>query len=148
MVLTVIAFAVLSIAKARAETPTGVCTGDAAPQPIPASLVPAVNALFGIKLPPEVAVATTVFRCVNGRVMVCTAGANLPCGPANTNRVPKSGVVDWCRDHPNAASLPAVVVGHDTIFVWQCRDGAPHIARQILDVDDQGFIKQYWKELH
>ncbi len=147
VVLTGIAFAGLSIAQARAETPTPVCTGNAPPQPIPASLTPAINALFGINMPPEDAVATTVFRCVDGRMLVCTVGANLPCGPANTSRVPKSGVVDWCHGHPNEPSLPAAVVGHDTMFAWQCQEGVPRITRQVLDVDDQGFIKQYWKVL-
>lgn len=150
MVLTVIAFTVLSIAQARAETTAAFCTrvgDDTSLRPIPASLVPIVNALFGIKMSPGEAVATTVFRCVNGRVMVCTVGANLPCGPANTSRVPKPGVEDWCRESPDVAYIPAAVVGHDTIFAWQCRGGVPRIIRQIFVVDNQGFIKQFWKRV-
>ena len=75
-----------------------------------------------------------------GHVLVCTAGANLPCGRANTSRTPGPGVVAWCRDHPNAAFIPAVATGHDTIFAWRCQGGVPQIGRQISDVDPRGFI--------
>jgi hypothetical protein len=98
-------------------------------------------------MPADEAVTTTVFRCVSGHVLLCTVGANLPCGLANTSRLPKPGTVDWCRDHPDVAYIPAAVVGHDTIFTWQCQGGVPRVVRQVLAVDDQGFIKQYWKEL-
>jgi hypothetical protein len=67
-------------------------TDDAA-RPIPQSLVPAVNAAFGMRMPDRMATDTTVFRCADQHVMVCTVGASLPCGKANTSRVPSAGMV-------------------------------------------------------
>ena len=55
--------------------------------------------------------------------MVCTVGANLPCGKANTYCDPSAGVVQWCRDNPDASVVPAVATGHDTIYEWRCQGG-------------------------
>jgi len=137
-------------APARAETPAAVCKRvgtDDALHPIPAELVPAVNAAFQMRLPERVAIDTTVFRCAGGHVMVCTAGANLPCGKANTSRTASAGVVQWCRDDPNASVIPAVATGHDTIYQWRCRSGAALIARQASHVDPRGFVAEFWKTL-
>jgi len=98
-------------------------------------------------MPAREAIATTVFRCAGGHVLVCTTGANLPCGPANTSRTPGPGVVAWCRDNPDAAMVPAVASGHDTIYEWVCRDGVAQIARQALKVDPRGFIVEFWRVL-
>lgn len=135
---------------ARAATPAAICArigSDDVVRPIPQSLVPAVNRMFGTAMPTRVAMSTTVFRCAEGHALVCTAGANLPCGRANTSRTPGPGSVDWCRDHPEATSIPAVATGHDTIFTWRCRGGTPLIDRQALEVDARGFVSQYWKSL-
>jgi hypothetical protein len=138
------------LSAAQAATPAEVCTqidtGDTL-QPIPESLVPAVNRAFGTTMPARMAVDTTVFRCSGGRVLVCTTGANLPCGRANTSRTPGPGTVAWCRDHPNAAFIPAVATGHDTVFAWRCLDDVPQVDRQVLNVDPRGFIGTYWKTL-
>lgn len=150
MMLAVIACAALPLARAHAEAPAAVCARlgvDDSMRPIPASLVPAVNALFGTKMSSAQAVDSTVFRCAGRRVLVCTTGANLPCGPANTSRLPGTGAVAWCRDHPGSAFIPAAATGHDTIFAWECRNGAPRIVRQMHGVDAHGFISDYWKEL-
>ena len=135
---------------AHAETPAAVCARigtDDAPRPIPGALVPAVNAAFATSMPAQVAVATTVFRCAGGHVLVCTAGANLPCGKANSGRTPGPGAIDWCRGHAESAFIPAYAVGHDTIYAWRCRGGVPEIAGPALPVDARGFIAQYWKTL-
>lgn len=153
LLLTILALAALAAAPrapARAEPPKAACARvgtDDTLRPIPESLVPAVNAVFATRMPTGVAVDTTVFRCANGQVLVCSIGANLPCGRASTSRTPSPGVVNWCRDHPDAVFIPAVVTGHDTIYVWRCQDGAPQIVRQIQDVDSRGFIVRYWREL-
>ena len=142
--------AVGRVAPARAETPAAFCKRigtDDTTQPIPEDLVAAVNAAFGMRLPTRVAVDTTVFRCAGGHVMVCTVGANLPCGKADTKRAPSPGVVKWCRDNPDTEVVPAVATGHDTIYAWQCRAGMPSIVRQTLHVDRHGFIAEFWKAL-
>jgi len=135
---------------ARAETPAAICARigtDDVVRPIPQGPVPAVNRMFGTAMPTRVVMSTTVFRCAGGHVLVCTVGANLPCGRANTSRMPGPGSVDWCRDHPDATSIPAVATGHDTIFTWRCRSGTPLIDRQAREVDTRGFVSQYWKRL-
>jgi hypothetical protein len=149
-ILATVVLAFLSIAQALAETPSGACArlgAEETPRPIPASLVPAVNAVFGTSMPLPVAIATTVFRCAEGHVLVCTIGANLPCGSANTSRAPEYGVTAWCHDHPNAAVVPAVATGRDTIFAWRCRNGLPRIDRQVYTVDAHGFVTRYWRIL-
>jgi hypothetical protein len=148
--LMLVVLAAWLIASAHAETPAAACArivSDDTLQPIPESLAAAVNAVFGTTMPVDVAVKTTVFRCADGHVLSCTIGANLPCGRANTSRMPGPGQVAWCREHPNDAFIPAVAAGHDTIYAWSCRDRRPQIARQTLDVDARGFIMQYWKQL-
>lgn len=137
-------------APAHAEAPSAACERvgtDDTTRPIPEELVPAVNAAFGMRLPVREAVASTVFRCAGGHVMVCTVGANLPCGKANTSRAPNAGMAQWCHDDPDAAFIPAAATGHDTIYEWQCRAGAPRIIRQSLHVDPRGFVTEFWKVL-
>jgi hypothetical protein len=139
----------MSATPALAETPAAFCRRvgtDDTTRPIPEALVPAVNAAFGMRMPARVAVDTTVFRCAGG-VMVCTVGANLPCGKANTSRDPSAGVIQWCRDNPDASVVPAVATGHDTIYEWHCHVGQPQIVRQTLQVDRRGFITEFWKVL-
>jgi hypothetical protein len=139
-----------SIVPAHAETPAAFCARvitDDTLRPIPQSLVAAADTALGITMPPDVAVKATVFRCASGRVSVCTVGANLVCGRANTSRTPGRGQKDWCREHPDDALIPAVATGHDTIYAWRCENGMPRIERQALDVDARGFIVQNWKLL-
>lgn len=146
---TALAFLALSAA-AHAQTPAVLCSRigtDDTLRPIPIELVSAVNALFGTQLPARVVTASSVFRCASGRVFVCTTGANLPCGKVDTSRTPGIGAVQWCRDHPSAAFVPAAATGHDTLYQWECRSGRPEIARQISEVDSRGFVAQYWREL-
>ena len=116
-------------------------------RPIPETLVPAVNATFKTRMPPRVAMDTTVFRCAEHRVMVCTVGANLACGKADTSRAPNPGVIQWCRDNPDADFVPAAATGHDTIHAWRCHTRKPQIARQTLHVDPRGFVAEFWKQL-
>jgi hypothetical protein len=147
--ITLIVLATWFITPARAETPATFCGRvgtDDTPRPIPAELAPAVNALFHMTMPAQTTIDTTVFRCADGHVLVCTTGANLPCGKADTRRT-SAGGVPWCHDHPDATFIPAYATGHASIFDWRCRDGAPAIARQRYNVDPHGFVAQYWKRL-
>lgn len=150
LAVLVLAALALPVATAHAAQPAAACAQigtDDTPRPIPESLVPAVNAAFGTSMPADAAIRTTVFRCADRHVLVCTTGANLPCGPANTSRTPGTGEVNWCREHPDAAFIPMVATGHDTIYAWRCHGTAPQIVRQVQDVDARGFIALYWKEL-
>ncbi len=149
LVLLVI-FSGVGARAAQAETPAGRCANvgtDNTLLPVPESLASRVNAVFGTSMPDDVVAATTMYRCAAGQVMVCTAGANLPCGLADTSRVPGTGEIAWCKDNPEADFIPAFATGHDTIFAWRCRAGAAEIQKRILDVDAQGFIGQFWKKI-
>lgn len=146
----VIAVVLLTAAHAHAETPATLCrrlgTEDRT-RPIPESLVPAVNTAFGTSMPTHAAMDTTVFRCAGGRVIVCTVGANLPCGKANASRTPNTGELQWCHDNPGSPLIPAVATGHDTIYEWRCQADTPQIIRQSLHVDPRGFVAEFWKAL-
>ncbi len=151
---TPLAAAVIPVAlwltNAHAEPPVAYCQRagtDDTTRPIPKDLVPAVNAAFGTRMPARVAIDTTVYRCADHRVMVCTVGANLPCGKANTRRAPNPGVIQWCHDNPDAPFVPAAATGHDTIYAWRCHAGAPQIARQVLHTDPRGFVTEFWQPL-
>ena len=153
LLLTFVVLLVISTWRApsaHAETPSAICARvgtDDTPRPIPASLVPAINKMLGTEMPDKMAMDTTVFRCAKRHMLVCTTGANLPCGRAKTGRTPSPAAVDWCRSHSDAALIPAVATGHDTVFAWRCQGETPQIDRRVLDVDMRGFVSQYWKML-
>lgn len=88
------------------------------------------------------------WRCMGGAVWACDPGANLPCGPAKTSREPSEGMRAFCAESQQRNGvLPAFVSGHDTIFAWSCRDGAPVIDRQVFEVDERGFVARFWYRL-
>ena len=91
---------------------------------------------------------TIAWRCANGQVLACTYGANIPCdSKANTDAQPTQAMSDWCADPPSpdaASFIPAFVIGHDSIYDWGCKDGAPVILKQLSQVDAQGYISKYW----
>jgi hypothetical protein len=144
-------FAALTVCSAEphAETPAAFCARvgtDDTLRPIPAALVPAVNAAFHTATPVDVATRMTLFRCAHRRVLVCGVGANLPCDKADTSRV-SAGGARWCAEDPDAPFIPAYATGHATIFDWRCRDGAPVIAKRRFKVDRRGFIAEFWRRL-
>ncbi|HZT88619.1 MAG TPA: hypothetical protein VFA12_11660 [Stellaceae bacterium] len=114
-------------------------------RPIPQSLLPIVTRLFQLgNMPAKWVLETTYFRCADGAVLVCTVGANLPCGKADTRRsLPAADA--WCTAHRGSDFIPMAVTGHDTIYRWRC-DGAKAAAEgPALAVDERGFIAQLWK---
>jgi hypothetical protein len=99
-------------------------------RPIPQSLVPAAKRIFGLRMPDRQVQRSTVFRCADEHVLLCTYGANLPCGKANSNRdVP--GAEAWCRDHPNADFVPRFAIPRGNIYDWGCASGSPKVLKQI-----------------
>jgi hypothetical protein len=131
-----------------ADAPVAVCRSgvtDDTLMPLPPNLVPRARDLFHLAMPDALVRRTTVYRCMNGRVLLCTAGANLVCGKANTRR-DLPGVATWCRDHRNADVVPMSVTGHDTIHGWRCSDGAPAIVGPPAALDARGFLAGNWKD--
>ena len=114
---------------------------------VPPSLVPAVVRLFQLEAMPVAVVSrSTYFRCADRHVLVCTVGANLICGKADTRRE-LAGVMAWCLGHAGAPDVPAYVTGHATIYLWRCDGTRPVAAPSLLSVDPRGFIAQNWKRV-
>jgi hypothetical protein len=135
-------------AAAEADGPAGVCkpgvTNDSL-MPLPPELVARARQVFELHMPDDLIQRTTVYRCMEGRTLLCTAGANLACGKADTGRS-APGVADWCRDHADADNVPMFVTGHDTIYGWRCSGETPVIAATVATLDARGFLSRNWKD--
>jgi hypothetical protein len=113
-------------------------------RPIPQSLLPAAKKIFGLSMPNQQVLHSTVYRCADGHVLLCTYGANLPCGKVNSDR-DLPGAEAWCRDHPNADFVPRFAVPSGNIYDWGCAGTSPKVIKQIEEIDPRGFVARYWK---
>lgn len=86
------------------------------------------------------------YRCMDGKVLVCFVGANLPCVKMNASR-DNPGADAFCRSNPNQDGVPAVATGHDTIFSYRCRAGKAEVAGRIWELDKRGFARKLWTAL-
>ena len=94
------------------------------------------------------AAGSATWRCMDGSVYACYTGANIPCGAkADTSTTPNEGMANWCKDNPNAATIPDVAAGKATIYAWSCKDGVPVPGQQVRHVDAQGYIAEYWQPI-
>lgn len=85
------------------------------------------------------------WRCLDGAVLACATGANIPCdSKADASREPSAGARRFCGQNPTAAVVPAYAAGRATIFDWRCTAGVPSITRQILTVDAAGYPAAFW----
>lgn len=143
------AFLMLNMAAAQPEQSLcAAMTNDDTLQPLPATLVPQARALFGLspEMPAALVQKSTVYRCMNGKAWLCTSGANLACGKANTSRK-SPGAASFCKENPGASMVPMAATGHDTIYQWSCAGKKARISQQIADADPRGFIAANWKPL-
>jgi hypothetical protein len=141
-----VAAAFFLLAGAAAADPLCRAAGtDDTPSPIPETLVAVATRLFQLNaMPAEQVRQTTYYRCAAGRVLLCTAGANLPCGKANTRRnLPAADA--WCAEHPGSDFIPAFVTGHDTIYRWRCSGNRAAAVGKPMRLHRRGFIARYWK---
>lgn len=98
--------------------------------------------------PLEPLLRNSFWRCMGGQVYACTVGANLPCqAKADTSRAPAQAMIEWCRQNPTAAAIPAYVTGRSTVYLWRCRAGAPEIVRQITSPDARGYLSNIWYQI-
>lgn len=134
-------------ALAQSQSPRRYCArvvNDDTLRPPPASLEGALKHLFNIS--GQYALKTSFYRCAGGKVMLCTIGANLPCGKADmSTHMPQADA--WCRKNPNSRFIPLAVTGHDTPYDWHCVGRKAKAGRMIAKVDKRGFFVEYWKEL-
>jgi hypothetical protein len=134
------------LAAARAASPRAICASlgtDDALRPLPPSLVRAARQAFGYTGMTAAEVEhMTVFRCMDEAVLLCSWGANLACGKAETSpSLPAAA--DWCVGNRDASSIPAYVTGHDSVFQWSCHDGAA-IPSHPAPLDARGFFQSNW----
>jgi hypothetical protein len=120
-------------------------TGEAVPDWMARSLIQATGAS---PTAPLSVFRHAEWRCAEGRVMACSYGANIPCDQkADTRRRPSQGSRAFCAEHPGAGVIPAYATGHATIYEWRCKGIEPVIARQVLQVDAQGYPAPFWHDV-
>ncbi len=86
------------------------------------------------------------WRCADKNVLVCLAGANIPCEEkADTSTTPHSGMVEFCKTEKNTDSIPAAAAGRTTVYEWSCKEGQPVKGNQVTQVDAQGYPKDWWQ---
>lgn len=86
------------------------------------------------------------YRCMNGRIMVCFVGANLPCVKMNADRH-NAGAEAYCRSARDGDHVSAAATGHDAVFSFQCRNGKAEVVGEPWKLDKRGFAKKLWAEL-
>ena len=116
----------------------------AEPEKTPRALTASVAKAFQVD--EAMARNASYVRCDGATLMGCVVGANLDCFKADTRRV-LPGATAWCRDNPNAESIPMAATGHATIYDWSCRGGRAIAGKLLVNVDRQGFIADNWKEI-
>jgi hypothetical protein len=85
------------------------------------------------------------WRCLDGAVLACSVGANVPCDQkADASHTPPEGATRYCAANRDASVVPAYAAGRATIFDWRCADGTPEIGRQVQDVDAAGYPAAFW----
>jgi hypothetical protein len=85
-------------------------------------------------------------RCMNGRLLACFTGANLPCGKMNAGR-DNPGADEYCHADANADVVPAFATGHEAIYSYRCTDGRPEIVGTTFSLDARGFAARLWAPL-
>ncbi|MFA0790780.1 hypothetical protein ACCI51_09510 [Microbulbifer echini] len=130
----------------NADNPQEPYIGPAKPQMVLSGIYQAAG--ISAAAPRDWVAGGTFWRCMDGAVYACFAGANLPCEEkADTARAPSEAIAAYCKSNPASAAIPAVVTGRATIFAWHCKNAVPEISRQALQVDARGFIADYWYRL-
>ena len=125
------------------DTPDAAYTGPKMPDVLAEGLKKASGAAADAPL--DLFTTNSFWRCMGGQVYGCFVGANLPCtSKANTDKTPTAAEQDFCTANPSSDVIPAVVTGHDTVYDWRCNNGVPEAGNQVLQVDGQGYIANFW----
>jgi hypothetical protein len=90
----------------------------------------------------------TTWRCMEGAVMACTVGANLPCQTeADTSKAPSQAMTEFCQANQDSSFIPAAITGRATVYTWRCSTGRAVAGTQVNAVDQRGFIANIWYRL-
>lgn len=84
---------------------------------------------------------STVYRCMNGRVRLCNAGANIICAKPSLRRGSPE-ISAYCKENPGS-DVPMFVTGHDTLYGWKCVGKKP-VIDFTAERDGRGFIENVW----
>ncbi len=84
---------------------------------------------------------STVYRCMNGRVRLCNAGANIICAKPSLRRGSPE-ISAFCKQNPGS-DVPMAVTGHDTLYGWKCVGKRP-VIDFTAERDGRGFIENVW----
>jgi hypothetical protein len=98
-------------------------------------------------VPAEVASAgANTWRCMDGRVWVCNAGADgYACQKLNPSPTASQPVRAYCAANPGSDFVPMVVIG-DSASTWRCVGRTPRrLQTQLLD--KRNFIRKAWRPL-
>ena len=125
------------------DKPDASYTGPKMPPQIVQGLKKASGA--AVDAPDDIFTNGSTWRCMDAKVYACFVGANLPCdSKANADKTPTQAEIDFCKSSPTSDFIPMAVTGHDTIYAWACKEGAPAIEKQVWQVDPQGYIQDIW----
>lgn len=86
------------------------------------------------------------YRCMNGKVLTCFIGANLPCAKINAERN-NPGASDYCKTAKNGDTPPMAATGHDALYAYTCRDGKAVVSGTVWALDKRGFATKLWAEV-
>ena len=121
--------------------------GGDGPAPIPSSLDPYLPAALGLADDARIAPRSAYWRCMDGAVYVCVTGANLVCDRKADRAMTNAGADTYCRDNPDAATVPAYAVGHGSLFEWHCRAGHAWHGPPTGKLDRRGFRIDIWHKV-
>jgi hypothetical protein len=129
------------------DAPDARYSGEAVPDTVISGYLQAAG-LTGSMEPLDVLRQTTTWRCMDGNVLVCNYGANLPCNAqANTDSTPTQAMMDYCAQNPGADFIPMSVSGRETIYNWSCDGEAALAGEQIDQPDAAGYLSRIWYTL-
>jgi hypothetical protein len=83
---------------------------------------------------------------MDGKVLACFVGANLPCAKMNAAR-DNPGANEFCKTNPNDDVVPAFATGHDAVYSYKCASGKAVVTGNSWALDKRGFAKELWTEV-
>ncbi len=128
------------------DTPGDRYTGEK----VPTYIAEQLKEEFGASesMPNNLFMEGTYWRCMDGSLYACNVGNNLPCQEkADVSKEPNEGMINYCKENPDAEFIPAFAQGRTTVYEWKCSGTEPEIVKQIIDTDAAGYQKNFWYKI-